>query len=206
MPLRPWARMFAVLAVFAACGGGRSAVEGVQQPARAEIAEPDGGGATLSQETGATRPTTTVTTLGDAPDAGGVRLPLASASAAAVTPAPSPQSHTHDPGRGPADIRVLVGSHREDARACYDAGLAAHPGLEGDLTVEWTIDPRGKVTRVALDPTRSQILEPAVAACVFEVIRKIQFAPSPGGFETRASFPFNFHPRHPTRPAATSAP
>jgi hypothetical protein len=42
-------------------------------------------------------------------------------------------------------------------------------------------------------------VEPGVAACISDVIRKIQFAASPGGFETKAFYPFNFHP-HQTRP------
>jgi hypothetical protein len=73
--------------------------------------------------------------------------------------------------------------------------LATHPGIEGDLVMRWTIDPKGAVTQVASDPTRSQILEPALAACIGEVLKKIQFAPSPKGFETKAFYPFNFHPR-----------
>jgi hypothetical protein len=87
-------------------------------------------------------------------------------------------------------------AHRDEARACYDKGLAAHPGIEGDLVIQWTIDPKGNVTQVSLDSARSQITEPGVVACVGDVIRKIQFAASPGGFETKAFYPYNFHPRN----------
>jgi hypothetical protein len=95
-----------------------------------------------------------------------------------------------------------VGAHRDEARDCYDNALPTHPGIEGDLTIQWTIDPKGAVTQVSLDSSRSQIDEPTVVACIAAAIRKIQFAQSAGGFETRASFPFNFHPRHAGHPPA----
>jgi hypothetical protein len=115
--------------------------------------------------------------------------------------------HTHEPGRGPADIRAIIVAHRDEARACYDKALDGHPGIEGDLVVQWTIDPKGTVTQVSVDASRSQITEAGLVACVGGVIRKIQFAASPGGFETKAFYPFNFHPRRATggqpRPAAS---
>jgi hypothetical protein len=90
-----------------------------------------------------------------------------------------------------------VVAHRDEARACYDAGLATHPGIKGDLVIQWTIDPKGTVTQVSEDVERSQITEPTVVACVAGVIKKIAFASSPGGYETKAFYPFNFVPRQP---------
>ena len=87
-------------------------------------------------------------------------------------------------------------AHRDEARACYENALADHPGIEGDLRITWTIDPKGNVTQISLDPSHSQIAETTVVACVSDIVKKIQFAPSPGGFETKAFYPFNFHPRH----------
>jgi hypothetical protein len=109
----------------------------------------------------------------------------------------SPKSgHAHEAGRGIADIRALVMARRDEARACYDSAVAAHPGIEGDIVVTWTIDPKGAVTALGTDSSRSQISEPSLATCLGDVIKKVQFAPSPGGFETKASYPFNFHPHH----------
>jgi hypothetical protein len=109
--------------------------------------------------------------------------------------------HAHEPGRTPADIRAIVVTHREQARACYDKALGDHPGIEGDLVIQWTIDPKGNVTQVSLDSSRSQITEPSVAACVAGIIKSIQFAASAGGYETKAFYPFNFHPHRSPRPA-----
>jgi hypothetical protein len=105
-------------------------------------------------------------------------------------------SRIREPGRGSEDIRAIVVAHRDEARACYDKSLVAHPGIEGDLVIRWTIDPKGIVTQVVNDTARSQILEPSLVSCIAEVLTNIQFAPSQRGFETRALYPFNFHPRH----------
>ena len=86
-------------------------------------------------------------------------------------------------------------AHRDEARKCYDDGLKAHPGVEGDLTITWVVDPQGKVTKAELNQKRSTITEPTIVNCIVDVIKKIQFAPSPRGVESTYNFPFNFHPR-----------
>lgn len=103
--------------------------------------------------------------------------------------------HSQEPGRKREDIQTIVMSRRDEARACYDKGLKDHPGIEGDLTVKFTIDPQGTVTEASVDSSKSTINEPSVGTCVTDVIKKIKFAPSKGGFETRANYPFNFHPK-----------
>lgn len=103
--------------------------------------------------------------------------------------------HSQEPGRRREDIQTIVMTRRDEARACYDKGLKDHPGIEGDLTVKFVIDPTGVVSDAAVDSGKSTINEPSVGACVVDVIKKIKFAPSKGGFETRANYPFNFHPK-----------
>jgi hypothetical protein len=133
-------------------------------------------------------------------DDGGAAPDVASAGGSAVAEAEVDAGrvgrHAHEPGRGREDIRALVVAHRDEARACYEKALQAHPGLEGNLVIQWTIDPKGTVTQIASDPARSQILEPTLASCIGDVLTRIQFAPSQRGFETKAFYPFNFHPRH----------
>ncbi len=98
-------------------------------------------------------------------------------------------------GRGAKDIQAIVVAHRDEARACYDAAIKAHPGIEGNLDVQWLIDPKGNVTDISVDTSHSDILEPAVGNCVIAIIKKIHFNESAKGFETRTHYPFNFHPR-----------
>lgn len=103
--------------------------------------------------------------------------------------------HSQEPGRRREDIQTIVMARRDEARACYDKGLKDHPGIEGDLTVKFVIDPQGVVSEAVVDSGKSTINEPGVGACIVDIIKKIKFAPSGGGFETRANYPFNFHPK-----------
>jgi hypothetical protein len=189
-----------------ACGGGSATTGEAKTP---DGTGAGGGGATAGAAgagsaasapapTDSTPTTTTTTTLGRGGDLQGAKLTTTTTVAStqgSSSPPPSKGPHTHEPGRGPGDIRAIVMAHRDEARACYDAGLNTHPGIEGDLVIQWTIDPKGNVTQFSEDTSRSQVVEPAVVACVGNVIKKIQFAASPGGYETKAFYPFNFHPR-----------
>jgi outer membrane biosynthesis protein TonB len=188
-----------------ACGGGQSAREGSRSAnTAATTASSDDSGASiatpLATMSGGT--TTTTATLEDARESQGTRLVDARAVApTAASSAPSARApHGHDPGRGAADIRAIIQAHHDETRACYDSALPDHPGIEGDLYITWTIDPKGDVTQTSVDQSRSTIGEPRVAACILEIVKRIQFAPSPGGFETKAYYPFNFRPHHNRQP------
>ena len=163
--------------VVLACGGGQGAREAAQSP------DTPAATATTPSSADAAAPATST-------EAG------TTISASSDAAPPAKMAHTHDPGRGIDDINAIVKARREEARACYDRALQDHPGIEGDLVIMWTIDPKGNVTTVSLDAARSTIAEASVVACVSEIVKRIQFAASPGGFETKASYPFNFHPRH----------
>jgi hypothetical protein len=180
-----------------ACGGGGGPPPATVAPANAMASPADAGAAPAEPGPAAT----TTTAVPDGGDVKGAKLAdvhtagSAAPSASAAPGAPK-GAHTHDAGRGPDDIRAIVIAHRDEARACYDRALPDHPGIEGDLVVQWTIDPKGAVTQIALDTSRSKISEPSIVGCIVGIIQKIQFAASPGGFETKASYPFNFHPHH----------
>jgi hypothetical protein len=190
--------LFVSLVLPLGCGGGGAQGEGAMSP-RGSPEPGSDGGATPD----AAAATTTVA-LGDGGDLQGAKLTevhtVASTSSSAAPPPKGP--HKHEVGRGPDDIRAIIVSHRDDARACYDNALKDHPGIEGDLVIQWMIDPKGNVSQVSSDTSRSQILEPTVIDCVSDIIKKLQFAPSQGGFETKAFYPFNFHPHHGSSPRA----
>ena len=143
--------------------------------------------------------TTTTTQLGDGGDLQGAKLGGSVHTTTETKGEGGPKS-THgqsarEPGRSAEDIRVIVMARRDEARACYDKALAAHPGIEGDIDIKWVIDPQGNVTDASVDTTKSSILEPSVGQCIIDVIKKIKFAASAKGYETRAHYPFNFHPK-----------
>jgi ABC-type transport system substrate-binding protein len=103
--------------------------------------------------------------------------------------------HQAEIGRSVSDIRAILGSRRDEARACYDNAVTQHPGIEGTIDIRWTIDPAGVVTEADIDTSHSEMTEPAVANCIIAMVKKIHFNASPKGFETKAHYPFNFHPR-----------
>ncbi len=129
-------------------------------------------------------PTTTIETMQPSVGPGAKLTPIADARKPAA-----------EPGRGVTDIQAIVVAHRDEARACYDSGLAAHPGIEGSIDLRWTIDPNGVVTEADIDGSRSEIMEASVGACLVGLIKKVRFNASAKGFETKTHYPFNFHPR-----------
>jgi hypothetical protein len=190
-----------VVALFLACGGSSPATEGAKTPdnaAPASSATATGAPASAPSST-----TTTTMTLGDGGDLQGTKLttsstttqsaPIGTTAAGDGGAAPP---HTQEPGRTVKDIQTIILTHRDEARACYDKSLKDHPGIEGNIDIKWTIDPKGEVSQIAVDEGKSDIHEASVGKCIMDLIQKIHFSVSGKGFETRAHYPFNFHPRN----------
>ncbi len=194
---------YVVCMIASACGGGQAASGGPQSKDPTTAGTVSAIGDASAPPAPNAGPSTTTLLLGDGGELQGVKL--AEVPSVALTQAsrvPPKEPHGHDPGRGPSDIRAIILAHRDAARACYDKELGDHPGMEGNLVMVWTIDPKGNVTEVSADPSRSQMAEPTLVACVGDVIKQIQFAPSQGRFETKAYYPFNFHPHGGEAPPA----
>ena len=184
-----------------ACGGGKA--PDARSPGDGTAAASSGAspGASSSGEVssgGARGGTTTTTALPDGGELQGAKIGSSTHSEVETKGDAGPKAgagHNQEPGRRREDIQTIVMARRDEARACYDKGLKDHPGIEGDLTVKWLIDPAGKVADASVDSSKSTINDPGVGACIVEIVKKISFAPSKGGFETRANYPFNFHPK-----------
>jgi outer membrane biosynthesis protein TonB len=175
-------------------------------PASSSSSSGGGGGATASSSSGgntgaSSGGTTTTTNLPDSGELQGAKLGAGHTKVEVETKGdggpktPAGGGSAGEPGRTAKDIQTIVAARRDDARACYDKALASHPGIEGDLDIRWKIDPQGNVFDAEVDTTKSSILEPTVAQCIIDIIKKIKFAASPKGFESRAHYPFNFHPK-----------
>lgn len=192
-----------------ACGGGAkpaASPEGntAQTPSDSTAA---GTGSTAGSATdpskGAGPSTTTTTPSGSTlPDGGELQGAKLQSSSKTVIEnktegTPKPQAGSSEPGRRREDIQTIILARRDEARKCYDDGLKAHPGVEGDLVIKWTIDPKGNPTDVMVDDSKSTIHEASIGNCIVEIVKKIKFAESAKGFETRTSYPFNFHPKGP---------
>ena len=196
----PLTALCALLYVTVACGGG------APSDAKSPTAESAGATGTGSSSSGAATTEgpagagmgTTTTALADGGDLQGAKLGSSSHTEIETRGDAGPKAgpgHSQEPGRRREDIQTIVMARRDEARACYDKGLKDHPGIEGDLTVKFVIDPQGAVTDASVDSMKSTIHEPSVGTCIVDIIKKVKFAPSKGGFETRANYPFNFHPK-----------
>ncbi len=142
---------------------------------------------------------TTTTTQLDASDLQGQKLTSGSRKEVETKGDGGPKTPrsggSDEPGRRRDDIKTIILTHRDEARACYDKALKDHPGIEGDIEIKWTIDPDGNVTNPEVDDGKSQIHEPSVGKCIIDVIKNIKFAKSEKGYESHARYPFNFHPK-----------
>jgi hypothetical protein len=185
---------FAALCALWACAGSPPA-----QSPEGTGGLPGGGGATgtasLPAAIDAGPTTTTTLALGDGGNLSGAKLTSSGSQTIDVTIDGGTNSHKVDVGRGTKDIQAIVVARRDEARACYDNALKAHPGIQGRLEIKWTIDPKGNVTDIVVDSSRSDILEPTVGNCVIAIIKKIHFNESARGFETYTSYPYGFYPR-----------
>jgi hypothetical protein len=198
-----------VLVSAVACGGGGASAPDTKS-ASSSFGSSDGAGAPSSGgdapssgSSGAAASSsgsgTTTTQLGDGGDLQGARLGgkvhTETESKGDGGPKSTHGQSANEPGRTVKDLQAIIGSRREEMRACYDNALPSHPGIEGDLDIKWVIDPEGNATDLAVDTSKSTILEPSVSNCIIELIKKIKFAGSAKGYETRTHYPFNFHPK-----------
>lgn len=117
------------------------------------------------------------------------------ADAGAGTALPSTEGSKGEAGRRGEDIQAAIKARRDTARACYDEAQKRVPTLEGDITISWTIDPEGKVQDARVDPARSTIQDEQLGKCLVSFLGTFKFAASAQGKETRANYPFNFHPK-----------
>lgn len=162
---------------------------------------PSSSNAAPSSSVVTTDPPTTTMNLGDGGDLLGTKLTTTTKTTIETKGDGGVKGpgRSDEPGRKREDIQTIVQGHRDEARACYDNGLKDHPGIEGDLYVNFLIDPQGTVTEATIDHSKSSIHEEGVGNCVMDAIKKIKFNASAKGYETRASYPFNFHPKGNTK-------
>lgn len=198
----------ASLALVIACGGGSPEAKNPEPSSSGGAGASSGaagtsgggasGGAPGTAPSGESSSGTTTTQLGDGGNLSGAKLSSSSSTTVESKgdggPRPSPGGST-EPGRRREDIQAIVMAKREEARACYDKYLKESPGMEGDLDIKFLIDPTGTVTEAEVDQQKSTIRHEGTGKCVIDVIKKIKFNKSDKGFETRAHYPFNFHPK-----------
>lgn len=88
-----------------------------------------------------------------------------------------------------AIIREKVRGQHVALLDCYAKQLASKPTLSGTVSTPFFISPKGKVITAA-----SSGLDPAVATCVQEIIKTIEFPQPKGGGGVQVYYPMRFEP------------
>jgi len=86
-------------------------------------------------------------------------------------------------------IRSVVRSNIQAITYCYEKRLLDVPDLAGTTTVNFTIAPDGKV-----EAASGAGFDPAVDACVADLVKTFAFPPPKGGGSVQVSYPFVFRP------------
>lgn len=90
----------------------------------------------------------------------------------------------------PPLIRSTVRRHANDVRACYNRALRRDPTVEGRVTVQFVIDPDGKVPAAAMHDT--EIDDPLMVNCITRAVRRWTFPVSPDSGTSLVRYPWVF--------------
>src|SRR5262249_34320651 len=120
---------FSALVLSVACGG-KDEAKSPGSSGGVASAAPFDTPATPDTSSGGTSTTTQL----DASDLQGQKLQSGSKKEIETKGDGGPRpSGSDEPGRRRDDIKTIILTHRDEARACYDKALKDHPGIEGDL-------------------------------------------------------------------------
>ncbi|MFT5430954.1 MAG: hypothetical protein ACI9OJ_001633 [Myxococcota bacterium] len=89
------------------------------------------------------------------------------------------------------DIARVVRRRANSIRACYERRLQVKAGLQGKLTVRWTIGMNGSVTGAS--SASNTLGDSAVTSCILRVVRRMRFTKPEGGV-CIVQWPFVFNP------------
>jgi TonB family protein len=100
-------------------------------------------------------------------------------------------------GSGEFDSKLVTAEVKKRLRAiqiCYEQQLRRNPALQGKVTVEFTIEQSGTISKATA--TANTTNDPAVASCVVETVKRFRFNPGPDGGSVTYSYPFVFAPQN----------
>jgi len=134
---------------------------------------------------GGTRAEPTATTASSSMQSGWFG-PSAGSSSANADAGPPPDPKAPKGALSSDQVRRVVVSHQNTVRACYDAELPKHPGLKGNVTVTWQIEPNGTVSSAEVASTT--LGNARAEACIVKQVKlwKFPIAELP----TQPTFPF----------------
>jgi len=158
---------------------------------------PDPAPEPAASSTAADKPETAAAAA-EAPDSAISEYEAATAEGAAPAGEPEPPAGSKLSDGEERTMKVIqktVLDNRARFRACYDAVQEKEPEVQGDMTIYFVLDSGGRVREAALNEQRSTLKHPDIAKCIVDELRKVQFAASTKGLETKVNYPFNFNPK-----------
>lgn len=183
-----------------AAGGGSTLADVLR--AQAQNAEPQGGANSASQPS-------VVGNSGGVGNLGALATGARDTNSTATAPSSDPTSPAPEApsvrgnigfgggdvigGSGDFDSKLVTAEVRKRLaaiKACYEQQLRRNPALQGKITMEFTIEQSGIVSKATA--TSNTTNDPAVAACVSETVKRFQFSPGPQGGSVTYSSTFTF--------------
>ncbi|MCX4246880.1 AgmX/PglI C-terminal domain-containing protein [Paraliomyxa miuraensis] len=89
-------------------------------------------------------------------------------------------------------IRRIVRAHINEVRYCYNQGLERDPNLHGRVTVQFAIDPQGKVPSSAV--AESTLPDASVSTCIARAVKRWKFPKPPSSGLVLVTHPFVLSP------------
>lgn len=89
-------------------------------------------------------------------------------------------------------IEAGIRSRIDRIATCYVARLPDHPGMKGEVVVNITVLPDGRVARA--DVQRTQLFAPPVERCILDEVAAVTFAEPSDGALAHITYPFRFGP------------
>ena len=86
----------------------------------------------------------------------------------------------------------IIRKNRAGFRACFDKWSAAHPGIDGSVTLSFYLAPDGNVDRADADAKGKNFTAPDVETCIEDFARTLKYPASTNGKFTRFNYPFDF--------------
>ena len=88
-------------------------------------------------------------------------------------------------------MQQLVRTKKDAVKECYNAARKQSPGLKGTLTVNFTLDPDGKISKLASDPAKTDL--PQIEECALPLLKTLAFPESECGVESRFAYQFSYN-------------
>ena len=89
-------------------------------------------------------------------------------------------------------VTELIRKNRAGFRACFDKWSAAHPGIDGAVTLSFYLAPDGNLDHADADAKGKGFVAPDVESCIEEFARTLHYPAASNGKFTRFNYPFDF--------------